>query len=118
MPERIDESWNHWFQIARLGRYASPEAPADLGTTYGDVLQKAYSEGAYAAPVPFLKGLSADELETIQNANWLADPIRVDSLTEEGALNLLIPAAAQVDLNYDGLVFLVVVGSSSRSVPN
>ncbi|MEZ6078598.1 MAG: hypothetical protein R3C56_23865 [Pirellulaceae bacterium] len=27
----------------------------------------------------------------VQNSHWLAEPINVDSLTEEGALNLLIP---------------------------
>ena len=54
-------------------------------------------------PKSFLRQLSAEELTTVQNTHWLADPIRVDSLSEEGALNLLIPPAAQVDLNRDGI---------------
>ncbi|TWT84429.1 hypothetical protein CA13_59070 [Planctomycetes bacterium CA13] len=100
---RVQESWNRWYQTEQLGRYASDEAPRDLGENFGNVLKKAYDEGAYVDPKSFLSGISEDELKAVQNAHWLADPIRVDSLTEEGALNLLIPPAAQVDLNKDGL---------------
>lgn len=100
---RVEEAWHSWYQIERHGRYQSPEAPQDLGVRYGGILAKAYDEGAYVDPKSFLKGLSAAEMKAVQNAHWLADPIQVDSLTEEGALNLLIPPAAQVDLNRDGL---------------
>lgn len=100
---RIEEAWNRWYQTELLGRYASKEAPQDLGRSYGEVLSKAYQEGAYVDPKTFLKGLSRDELKSVQNAHWLADEIQVGTLTEEGALNLLIPPAAQVDLNGDGL---------------
>tara|TARA_R110002049_G_scaffold182485_2_gene350363 strand:- start:104281 stop:105273 length:993 start_codon:yes stop_codon:yes gene_type:complete len=99
----VQESWNSWYQVERLGRYRSPEAPQDLGESFGGILQKAYDANAYVDPKSFLKGLSASELKSVQNTHWLADPINVDSLTEEGALNLLIPSAAQVDLNHDGL---------------
>ena len=100
---QIEASWNTWYQTERLGRYKSPEAPRDLGETFGNVLQQAYAEGAYVEPKSFLSGLSEQELTTVQSAHWLADPIDVNSLTEEGALNLLLPPAAQVDLNHDGL---------------
>jgi len=103
LPERIEQSWNQWYKIERLARYASPEAPRDLGETFGNVLREAYDAGAYVDPVSFLQKLSASDLKAVQSAHWLADPIQVDSLTEEGALNLLIPPAAQVDLNRDGL---------------
>lgn len=46
--------------------------------------------------------LSAAELKSVQNSYSQAEPIYVDSLTEEGALDLLLPQAAQVDLNGDG----------------
>lgn len=103
LGERVQQSWDDWYQTELVGRYASKEAPQDLGQTFGNVLKKAYDAGAYAEPKSFLKSLSSDELKAVQNAHWLAEPIQVDSLTEEGSLNLLIPPAAQVDLNGDGL---------------
>ncbi|TWU51795.1 hypothetical protein [Rubripirellula reticaptiva] len=103
LADRVQASWDSWYRTELLGRYASKEAPADLGDTFGNVLAKAYDAGAYIEPKSFLKSLSEDELKAVQNAHWLADGIQVDSLTEEGALNLLIPPAAQVDLNRDGL---------------
>ncbi len=39
----------------------------------------------------------------VQHVHALADGIQVDSLSEEGAVNLLVPPAAQIDLNHDGL---------------
>ncbi len=104
LDQLVQSSWNSWYQIERLGgRYASAEAPHDLGQTYGSLLGRAYSEGGYVDPKAFLGSLSSSELQVVQNANWLADPIQVDSLSEEGALNLLLPMAAQVDINHDGL---------------
>lgn len=103
LKQRVQETWGQWYQTERMGgRYVSVEAPKDLGETFGSVLMKAYEQDAYVAPKPFLKSLSEAELKSVQNANWLAETIHVDSLTEEGALNLLIPSAAQVDLNGDG----------------
>lgn len=103
LGDRVKEAWNDWYRTELLGRYASKEAPRDLGERFGDVLAKAYEQGAYVDPKSFLTGLSTDELKTVQNAHWLAEEIQVNSLSEEGALNLLIPPAAQVDLNRDGL---------------
>ncbi|TWU39486.1 hypothetical protein [Novipirellula artificiosorum] len=103
LQQRIQDTWDQWYRTERIGgQYASAEAPTDLGGAFGSVLMKAYEQGAYVAPKPFLRGLSEAELKSVQNAHWLAEPINVDSLTEEGALNLLIPRAAQVDLNGDG----------------
>ncbi|TWU38720.1 hypothetical protein Q31b_37980 [Novipirellula aureliae] len=103
LQERVQASWNQWYQIERMGgRFATAESPQDLGESFGRILTKAYEQGAYVAPTSFLKGLSEAELKSVQNSHWLAEPIDVDSLTEEGALNLLLPQAAQVDLNGDG----------------
>ena len=77
------------------------EEKTELGDQFGEILLKAYREEAYVDPKAFLSGLSEGELETVQHVHWLADPIKVGSLTEEGALNLLMPPAAQVDLNHD-----------------
>jgi len=52
----------------------------------------------------FLATLTAQDLALLQQAKGLADTINVATLSEEGATNLLLDHAAQVDLNNDGLV--------------
>lgn len=104
MTDQISASWSSWFDgECRDGRYQDETAADSLKQTYGEILLQAYEEGGYADPKAFLKGLSDEEMSVVQVVHRLADPIRVDSLTEEGALNLLMPPAAQVDLNHDGL---------------
>jgi len=101
--EDVQDSWSSWFNAELSGRYASVNRPEQLKQAFGEVLAQAHAEGGYVEPKQFLKGLSKGQLQAVQNAHWLADPIDVNSLTEEGALNLLLPGAAQVDLNNDGL---------------
>ncbi|WP_442505570.1 hypothetical protein SH528x_004362 [Novipirellula sp. SH528] len=100
---QIQESWDGWFQLELQGRYRTTEKPRELGKQYGELVQHAYQNGGYAAPKAFLSSLSADELSVVQDIHHLADPIQVNSLSEEGAINLLIPPAAQIDMNRDGL---------------
>ncbi|WP_404307235.1 hypothetical protein [Neorhodopirellula lusitana] len=102
------DAWYSWYDLEKTGRYrslaTSTEVDAEqIKTEFGNVIGKAYNEGGYADPKAFLSTLSADEMESIRQVHYLADSINVSSLTEEGALNLLIPSVAQVDLNYDGL---------------
>lgn len=52
----------------------------------------------------FLKNLSKDELSTLQHYTGLADEINVDSLSAEGAYNLLMHDAEKYDFNSDGMV--------------
>ncbi len=102
--EGVRDAWEDWFREERLqGRYSSSDRPAELKRGYGDLLTRAITEDAYAQPREFLEGLSKDELAIVQEVHALADPIITHSLTEEGALNLLLPRAAQIDLNQDGL---------------
>ncbi|UUO08779.1 hypothetical protein M4951_10800 [Blastopirellula sp. J2-11] len=103
LEEDIRSSWTNWFGPAKAASYASDYDPDQLKQDYGDLLVRSLNEGGYNDPQSFLKGLSQDELQTIQHVQRLADPIQVDGLNEEGALNLLIPPPAQVDLNFDGL---------------
>ncbi|EAQ81461.1 hypothetical protein [Blastopirellula marina] len=103
LEEDVRSSWTNWFGPAKAASYAADYDPAQLKQDYGDILVRSLNEGGYSDPQSFLQGLSKDELQTIQHVQRLADPIRVDSLNEEGALNLLIPPPAQVDLNFDGL---------------
>ena len=105
MPEDIQRGWSDWFSVATgEGAYSSTEIDrADLEKSYGETLVRSWNEGGYHDPVGFLKGLSQEELEAVQHIHHLAQPINVGALTEEGAINLLIPPPAQVDVNRDGL---------------
>ncbi len=104
MEEQIATSWFDWFDSERQGgRYAQLTEADSLKQSYGDILLRAYDEHGHAMPKEYLASLSQDELSAVQRAHLLAEGIDVDSLTEEGAVNLLVPPAAQVDLNHDGL---------------
>lgn len=103
LSETITAAWNHWFTTERTGRYAQTENAQQLRQEYGELLVQAHESGGYAAPKDFLQSLDDDQLEVVQKVHHLADLIGVASLTEEGALNLLLPPAAQVDLNHDGI---------------
>ncbi|QDU51321.1 hypothetical protein Pan110_36870 [Gimesia panareensis] len=100
--ESLQRSWDSWFNSERTGRYSQVEKPDELKQSFGNIIVRAHNEGGYVDPKSFLKKLSREELEVVQKVQGLADPIDVDGLSEEGALNLLLPGAAQVDLNQDG----------------
>lgn len=114
LESELKSSWQQWFQEVGSLRYhyvAGSESPSvrpgkndvDLRDDYQRILAEAYQKGGYASPQSYLKTLSAEQLATIQQVQHLADPIRVDQLSEEASLNLLIPPDAQVDSNHDGL---------------
>lgn len=103
LTESIVTSWNSWLSGELNGRYQQATNQDELKQTFGEILVRAHEEGGYVDPKSFLNNLSHDELAVVQRVQSLATGIRVDSLTEEGAVNLLLPPAAQVDLNRDGL---------------
>lgn len=99
----IQQTWDDWFTVSNAGNYPDGVSSQDLKTGYGQILVRAYNEGGYLAPKGFLSGLSDEDLEIIQHVSRLVDPINPNAITDEGALNLLIPMPAQVDANNDGL---------------
>ncbi len=104
LADHIASSWSDWFDgESRHGRYQDESDGAELKQAYGEILVRAHEEGGHADPHTFLKNLSEEELAVVQHVHHLADPIGVDELTVEGAVNLLVPPAAQVDLDRDGL---------------
>ncbi len=114
LQEAVASSWNDWFNEFSPRRYSfvsgshSPsvregKTADDLRSDYEKVLVAAYQNGGYANPQAYLKTLTPEDLATIQQVQHLAEPIQPDSLSAEAALNLLIPPAAQVDENNDGL---------------
>jgi hypothetical protein len=103
LDDKIQHSWDDWYRTESLGRYRSAENRDAMGSEFGDLLVRAHQAGGYADPKGFLNTLSSEQLDVVRRVHWLADSINVNSLSEEGALNLLIPPAAQVDLNGDGI---------------
>ena len=105
LEQDIRQGWSDWFSIANAdGDHASRAVDQDrLENSYGEIISRAWTEGGYHAPSGFLQQLNPEELETVQHVHRLADPINTGSLSEEGALNLLIPPPAQVDANRDGV---------------
>lgn len=98
----LKQAWQDWLTAtAPLRQQGSQSVQAS--EEYQNLLLKAHAANAYAAPQAFLQQLDSAALATLQHANNLAQPIDVNGLTLEGALNLLIPAPAQVDRNGDGL---------------
>lgn len=103
LASSVPTAWEDWFDSQRTGRYAQVENAKEVRQGFSDIVTRAHHEGGYAEPKEFLQTLSTEELAVVQRVQALAQPIDVDSLSEEGALNLLLPPAAQVDLNHDGL---------------
>ena len=99
----LQRTWDSWFTGELNGRYSQVENAEELKQSFGEIIVRAHEEGGYIDPKGFLENLSQDELAVIQKVQHLASPIRVSALTEEGALNLLLPPATQVDLNNDGI---------------
>lgn len=66
----------------------------------------------------FLAELSRDELRTLQKYEGLADSINVDSLSDEGAYNLLVHAYEEYDFNGDGAVMIGIAKTLSHIPQN
>jgi hypothetical protein len=81
---------------------AARQAAVDAIRAKGSVW--ASSSVASGGAKGFLASLNAQDLALLQQAKGLASTINVAALSEEGATNLLVDHAAQVDLNNDGIV--------------
>ncbi len=114
IEQSIGSSWDQWFNQFSATRYqfmagaGNPSVRAgktaeDLQSDYRQILIDAYQRGGYANPQGYLRSLSTDQLAAVQQVHHLADPIQASTLSEEAALNLLLPPDAQVDANHDGL---------------
>lgn len=102
VADSAQQAWDDWFGT-RPERYASQADPGKLQQGFGAIVGKAIAEEGYVDPKGFLASLSREDLATLQSVHLLAEPINIESLTEEGALNLLLPPPAQVNLNADGI---------------
>lgn len=82
----------------------STQALADKQSAVDAIRAKSSASVASGGAKGFLASLNAQDLALLQQAKGLAGTINVASLSEEGAANLLLEHAAQVDLNNDGIV--------------
>lgn len=71
---------------------------------FADIILRARAQNGYADPKGFLAGLNNDEMDLLQRAHGLADPIQRESLDFEGAYNLLLPHDEARDVNHDALL--------------
>lgn len=82
---------------------------------FAHVLNRACENDAQLDARGFLARLGADDLQALQRNMGLAEPIRVEALSEEGARNLLLPEGYSVDLDGDGITS---VGESRKATPH
>lgn len=92
------------FSQSSLNKLQVRSLTEDEISGFGDILRQANEQTTTSKE--FLKSLSSDELQLVKKANSLAANIDVDSLSQEGAQNLLSQPDGSdlVDLNNDGIV--------------
>ena len=84
---------------------------------FSKIYSKAQEEDLELSDVKqFLKSLSSSELQTLQNYAGLAESIDIDSLSAEGAYNLLLPDKEQYDFDKDGSIE-VGIGKRGSLIP-
>lgn len=96
MEWRGDLDTTHPLNLPRYEAVVSETEP------FLKIVGNAVIEGAHSDPVAFLKNLSQGELETLRVMHSLADPIKPEGLSHEGALNLLLPINKRQDIDNDG----------------
>ncbi|MFY0669197.1 MAG: hypothetical protein JXQ95_14300 [Alteromonas stellipolaris] len=103
MLDSITKS-NTEFSQSSLNQLQVRSLTDDEISGFGNILRQANEQTTTSKE--FLKSLSSDELQLVKKANSLAANINVDSLSQEGAQNLLRQPDGSdlVDLNNDGIV--------------
>lgn len=67
------------------------------------IVEKAVMENGYSDPLRFVQGLSGGELNTLKVMHSTGD-LDPATMTEEGALNLILPFNERQDIDNDGFV--------------
>ncbi|WP_309024570.1 hypothetical protein [Pelagicoccus sp. SDUM812002] len=67
------------------------------------IVEKAVMEDGYSDPLAFVQGLSGVELDTLKAMHSTGD-LNPATMTEEGALNLILPFNERQDIDNDGFV--------------
>lgn len=99
------------------GRLAMQELAAKQAAVDA-IRDSAGASAASGGAKGFLATLTAQDLALLQQAKGLVSTVNVASLSEEGAANLLLDQAAQVDLNNDGIVEVGIAKMMTFPPPN
>lgn len=98
-------SWKESRQNAGVGNDYL-ERIQDQAGAFEVLMHKASAEGGFANPIAFITGLSNQERQTLQHIHSLAESIVPDRLSQEGALNLLLPPNQRKDIDKNGFVMV------------
>lgn len=82
----------------------SYDAVVSQSEPFLEIVENAVIQNGHTDPIVFLNNLSQGELETLRVTHSLADPINHDGLSQEGALNLILPSNKRQDIDNDGFV--------------
>lgn len=99
---------NYQDHVAIMKELKMADSFYEVREPYKDSFEKIYEEAkeqgvSVSNAKEFLNSLSKEELSALQNYTRLADEIDVDSLSDEGAYNLLLHHYEKYDFNKDGI---------------
>ena len=95
--------------VNSMKNYETTQGRKDYQAPFREAFEALYSQAkeediGLTNAKEFLQGLSEDEIRTLQKYTGLADSVNVDTLSSEGAYNLLLHDYEQYDFNGDGAV--------------
>lgn len=107
--------------LSAMQNYQTPQGRKDYQAPFANQFEAIYNKAQnedikLSIAKDFLNNLSQSELTTLQKYSGLADSIDVNSLSAEGAYNLLMHDNEQYDFNSDG-VAEVGIGKRGLAVP-
>lgn len=105
--------------LSAMQNYRIPQGRKDYQAPYANQFEAIYNKAKdedikLSNAKDFLNSLSQSELNTLQKYSGLADSININSLSAEGAYNLLMHDNEQYDFNNDGVA---EVGKAKKGLP-
>ena len=105
--------------LSAMQNYHTPQGRKDYQAPFANGFEAIYNKAKdedikLSNAKDFLNNLSQNELTTLQKYSGLADSIDVNSLSAEGAYNLLMHDNQQYDFNSDGVA---EVGIAKKGLP-
>ena len=115
----METSSTYQSYLSAMQNYHTPQGRKDYQAPFANQFEAIYNKAKdedikLSNAKDFLNALSQDELKTLQKYSGLADSIDVDSLSAEGAYNLLMHDNEQFDFNSDGVA---EVGKAKKGLP-
>lgn len=100
---------NYTEHVTIMKEFKMADSFYEVRAPFKDSFEKIYEEAQsnnvnVSNAKEFLDSLSKDELSTLQNYTRLVNEIDVDSLSDEGAYNLLLHHYEKYDFNKDGVI--------------